>query len=393
MLPVNLSAAQMPAYHAALCTDLTMVTTVDVLDMRQQFIRRIGPGAISEAQVDILDGDVRRSLALTLDDDGPALGFDTDAAWSGLAVLLQAWCHVHVPALGLWASVPVGRYRPTAPTDAGGSALNQLEAQDKACLHLRNVPPYTIKAGTNRVEAIRSGLIAAGETQFSFPPPGAFAGKVGADVLVGGDDEANQPWKVWVRLAQDEGLQLAHDGLGRPWLRPWADETITKAWDASTMTAPPTSQVDLTELRNAFQGVGKSGKYRYVDRLRADQPGSPEQLAFGGIPWESWAYEQPDIEDANMPAWVARQLAGNSQETETLTFTGAPAPHVEPSDWCTATWRGTVRRFRLDTSSLPLTPGAQTVGWTARTATLTGVGTQKIAVGGGGKRKKKRRRR
>ena len=396
MLPVNLTASQMPSYHAALKPDLTMFPTVDVLNLSQQYIRTIGPDAISEAQVDVVDPQdysVRRTFAMTFDDADPMLGFNTETPWAGLGVLFQVWLHVWVPDLGVWAAVPMGRFRPNAPTDNGGATFNHIEAQDKACLHLRNARPGVITKGTNWVEAIRKGLQDAGETLFNFPPPGALTGVVTADIPIGGQDEANQPWRVWCRLADDKGYDLQHDGLGRATLRSQSDATVAAEWAEDSLTGIPSASVDLTTLRNAVYAVDKSGKHDAEFVISSEQPGSMQSLAFGGVPWESWDFVNPDIEAKNLDAWAASQLAQDSQQVETVTAAGLPMPHLEPSDWCSATVRGITRRFPFESGSIPLTPGAMSIGYNTRTATLTGVRASLIPPAKSGKGKKRRRRR
>jgi hypothetical protein len=228
-----------------------------------------------------------------------------------------------IPTLSKWLWVPTIVARPTVIDDSGDQLT--IEAQDKSCLHLRNVPASTILKGRYIVDVIRDGLRAGGEAHLRIPPRTAVGWKVTRDTPIGGDDEARQPWKVWRALAASVGYQLFFSGDGYATMRkvPSASQ-IMMTFDERVILTRPKATTDMTTLRNRWIGAGKGG---LKGDVTASGPYSPTQLGYGGATWSN-----VEFADQNDALATAAQLRahGIGQLNQLITLSTDVACSVIP---------------------------------------------------------------
>lgn len=365
MIPHTVTPAMLPAYIEA-CRNGRRRSRFTLLTTAHEPLRSLEPLAL-DGQIDIQKGsEVRRVLTSGFYDPDTALGFDSSAptqGFAGLGVLIQVYQDVLVDQT--WHATPMGVFRPSTPTREGSRVT--VEAQDKASWHLRGVPVSHIEKNVNKVEAIRAGLLATGETRLRFPASGTYKGVTQTRIAVGGPDEEAQPWRVWSRLATDEGLQLFYDGEGYATLRPLPAADTARAvtvFDAHWLTeSPPTKSTDLTTLRNRLIASG-SGKARFDRTLPAYSEVSPQALAINGVPWANIGFEQVELTKKKLDPWASKRLTELSQQDVRVEFDSIPAPWVEPDDWCLLNLDGWRQGFSLANCTIPLGPeGTMSVGY------------------------------
>ena len=376
MWPVNLTPAQYPAYLRSLAPIQDVRMAIDVLDLSHRFRERLGPSRLHEWQTNIVSGEtgIRRTLQTGLT---TRLRLDLDC-------LLQAWVFVRVDELDVWAKVPVGMFRPSAPSYG---LTTSVEAQDKMCLHDRGVDAAQIRADENAVEAVRSRLRAMGETRFAFPPAGSVKAKVPKDRPYGGPD-GDVPAVAWRSVLSRAGQVFEYDALGRAWVYPRSAPPEGVDFEYATMGSPLAWTPDLASLRNRVSASGK-GIAALSQALAAADPNSPESLAFGGVPWSNTQFERTEQTQASLSKWVAATLGKVGEESINVSLSGVPMWHVDPGARCTAPAAdGVPVKFSLDTASLG--PGVATYGYLSPAGKAT-LGPQKIRRAP--KPKKKRRRR
>lgn len=378
----GLSVTDSARYVAALTDGCAVYHRVSQLTLSHDLVCEVSTQFL-DGQINIVDGGgdgVTRTLQAGFSDPDHTLRLDSDspsAGVGGLDRLIQVQTAVRAFGWSSWLTAPSFLGRPSSVARDGDSVT--IEVQDKACLHLKGVSPYTIPKRTNTVEAIRSILVRNGETRFRFPSGTTYRMTFG--VHIGGPDEDRQPWKVAVRLARSIGYQLYYDTLGFACLRlvPQAD-----AWDlvehgptANTLTRVKLT-TDLTRVRNRVVVTGRGHPPRRghssqvltaVAVAPTAHPLSAESLATNGVAWHNTAFfDEPDIHtQADADKFATARLNELLDEQTSVETTAMPAWHLEAKDRISLkTAKGDAVRFRLLDASFPLGPNesGMTIGYT-----------------------------
>lgn len=359
------------------------------LDLSHNLVADIRPMSL-DGQVNIVnageDG-ITRTLQMGFIDPDHALRLDSatpTAGFGGLDRLIHVRTFVKSAAMTGWLSAPTFTGRPSTVARDGDTVT--IEAQDKACLHLKGVSAYTITKRSNVVDSIKSILTRNGETRFRFPTDSR--ARMAAGVHVGGADEDRQPWRVAWRLARSIGYQLFYDLEGYACLRIPPD---TYAWElheqgqlANCLTRVKVT-TDLTTIRNRVVVTGRSRSRKRGSGSRgltavavphSAHPLSGQALAMNGIDWYNTEFfDQPDIHTESEAKQFAtarlNELLEEQISVETSTF---PVWHLQGKDLLrleTAT--GDAVQVRLLDASIPLgeSDAGMTVGYQARVRAAT----------------------
>lgn len=357
MMPSGLLPSEMPAYLRGLNSQAAQRVTFTLMKLDHTVLRDLRPVAL-DGQVDFNDdgsADVLRRLQAGFFDPDHALHLDADSPTDGVAGmnrLIRVTVSHLIEELGRWVSVPVFTGRPSVIARDGAKVM--VQAQDKACLHLRNAPIDYISRNTPVIAAIHDGLYAAGERFFRFPPVHSVPDKVLKHTVVGGPNDEHQPWKVWRKLAHDAGLQLYPDGAGYFVLRPYPYSDPTVTWDASNLTSNVQTETDLTTIRNR---VVVNGHGHQVGRAtaQAGEEFSPAHLAIGDENWVNIAFlDATNLRGHRLDKFATKQLAKVLTETTTVRMNVAPMFHLDPLDWCAVNLASGRLGFALREASLPL---------------------------------------
>lgn len=330
MIPPGMSAYEWAHYKTAYFQSTKWAVQLRVTTLNYTHLADLSPYGIDGQWNINATADVARTLQLGLLDAGgrATVYLNPDVAPRRLIHVRQGtWS----AALNRWLWVPTIVARPTVVEDSGDQIT--IEAQDKSCLHLRNVPAGTIPKGRYIVDAIRDGLRAAGEIHIRIPGHSAVKAKTTRDTPIGGDDENRQPWKVWRRLAASIGFQLFYSGDGYATMRriPTTSQ-VTMKFDERVVLSRPTASTDMTNLRNRWIGAGKAG-------LRGDVSAvgiySPTSLAVGGVPWGNIEFADANdalVTKAQMIAQAKAQLTSLITMSTDVACSVVPFHAVDPLD-------------------------------------------------------------
>ncbi|MGI8682078.1 MAG: hypothetical protein ACR2JO_08105 [Mycobacteriales bacterium] len=370
MIPLGLTAAELPLFHAALTRSHTFTLDVDVLDMEQKPVSSLSP-VVTDGQVNLSDdGEVTRSLSMTFLDPTRSLQLDSDSPSDGALYadrMISVRHSIRVPELGRSVSVPVF-CGPLVKFDRTGSEVS-VEAQGKESLAKDDVPTLVCRAGMLTVDAIRTILSErCGETFFAFPAN--VRARLGKDVTVGEADEL-RPWVVCLALAKSLGMQLFYDGAGTCRLRKIPVSPVFELLadaDGANITAPVAISHDFTEIRNRVLVTGAPG-ITAVATAPASHPLSPTRLGRNGVPRRKTLFYEDDklTSRAAAQAVANRELGHYLAETIGVSCSIVPAMHLDVLDLGRITTRDFAAEFRLRSASMPLgTGGDMTIGWQTR---------------------------
>lgn len=325
MIP-GLSAVDHAAYVTALRTDCEIAWQIQQLDLNHKLMGEIdtvdldgqingiamnGDGIVKTMQATFLDPE----HLLRVDGPSPREGV------GGMDRLIRVRSLVYSEAEDRWIRAPAGVFWP-----GGGDEMTRdgdtivMSAAAKESLHLRTVPPWSIKEGTNWVRAVRRILARGGETHFRFPAGKRSAG-LGSTAHIGGDNEDRQPWKVARRIARQHGYQLFYDVTGYACLRQLPGTSIWNLVEhgenANTLTRVKTT----TNLREAVNRVvirgTKGSKVKTgVASSAPSHPQSARSLRHGGQDYIMQLYE--DAPDLKTQAEVNRRARARLAEKEAL---------------------------------------------------------------------------
>lgn len=316
------------------------------------------------------EGEVTRSLSLTLLDPTYSLNLDTASADDGALYLdrmVQVIYSVFVEGES-WIDVPVFTGPITGLSRDGATVA--IEAQGKEALARQPIHrPLTIPRGTRRTDAIRTLMRErAGEDLFSIPK---LAARLPQPLSF---DRERVAWIEALRLARSLSRQLFYDGRGRLVLRKVPRRAVWtfRAGNGGDVLSRPRVSYDSSELVNVVRVVGgeprckNGGRATAIARPPATHPLSPERLGRNGVPRYLPLYIEDDQLDRTSEA---QELADDTlreslEQRIDVSFDALPIPHLEPGDLVEVeTDSGTVS-FRLKRFTIPLTSGAMSVGYT-----------------------------
>lgn len=282
MLGLGLNAAERAAYNRARTGPHRIRTGVQVWTLDHEVVADLTPMFQSGQANDDTTADVQTSATVELFDPLFRSGFD-DAASLGAVAPPKYMLHVtrgtFVDELGRWVDEPQFTGPVIRPTRNGD--VLALECQSKDSLAATNVwNPYVVKAGTNKVTAIRKIMAdCAGEAFFNLAPTTA---KLSADISIGRD---KNPWAVCKNIANGLGYVLFYDAYGVLQGRPPATAPCFTFTDGTggTLTAAPSRGYGVDGVTNAvrFTGGTPAGKKQPVVGTAvapASHPNSPDNL-------------------------------------------------------------------------------------------------------------------
>lgn len=364
----SLTAAGRAAYTQALGDDAMIHTVVTMMDLSHHVLTSLSPQLIDgQVNLNTTDGPNKVLSAgfydpdhtLRLDGDEPADGMQ------GLNRLIRVSELVFVEPLDDWVSVDVITARPTI-IDRDGDTVT-VEAQDKASLHLRKVPPFTLPKGANTVGQIKRCLAASGEIRFRFPTN--FAYRLPKDVPVGGNDDRRHPWLQARRLARSIGCELIYNGTGYAWLR---RPPATPSWklieqgDGANVLGRIKTSTDLSAIRNRIVVTGHTVQTKKVKSkplavtvlASPAHPFSAQKLAINGVPWYSVEYyDETDIHtEKDARAFANARLNEKLTQAVAVQCSAVPIWHMDPGDLWRLEASSATFNFRLTEASIPLGP-------------------------------------
>lgn len=377
----SLTSAQRNLYFAALGNNALVYSQIQTLTLSHALVSSLNTVYI-DGQVNINDTDgAQKVLSCGFRDPGHQLRLDAASPYDGvnsLDRLIRVTQHVFVRPLNDWVSVDVATCRPTVVNRDG--EIVTVEAQSKESLHLRKVPSYTIKKGTNVVNAIKYILTKSGETRFRLPV--GHKARLPKDVHVGGPDDTRQPWLVARRLAKSLSYQLFYDGPGYACLRAYPSAAAWRLIDIDdggvigpNLLAPVKTSTDLSAIRNRVvvtyhtTATKKKKSQSLAVALAADpkHPFSAQSLAMNGVSWFSTEfYDQTNIHtEAKAREFARKQLTEKLTQGVKIEARIIPVWHLIPSDVLAVKTREASFNVRLSEASVPLGPSDEgmTIGY------------------------------
>lgn len=406
---MDLTPAELKAYHAALTRTHEVRVRVSVLDLserpRSEITAEILDGAVN---VDA-DSEVTRSASLTFFDPGHTLKLDPEDPDHGAIFLnrmIRIRYGVYVSALGRWVDVPVFTGPITSLSRDGATV--EVEAQGKESLANQAVwRNFVRKKGTRYTTVIRHLMQSIGEDKFAFSANPTrrlaktyvlaltereFASKKAERRYKRRNREiVDRPvWEAAQDLADTLGRQLFYDGDGYLRLRNRGGNPVWtfRDGDGGSLVSAPQVSYSTSELRNAVQvrrtftttrGKGKHKKELQHSRyIRVEPPNghplSPAALGRNGRK----RYLPETIDGGNITHKRAVSIANARlnallDESVAVTFDSLPLPHLEPGDRVRVrTDEGLDMTTTLRTFSIPLTPGTMSVGYSRDVLRMSG---------------------
>lgn len=383
----------MAAYVERVSGSHDYTLAVDVLDMDEN---PVAPAKLVDGQISILrDADIRRTTSLTLLDPDHSLGLDAGTVYQGALFadrMVRVRHSVDVPSFGTVTCTPfVG---PISRLNRNGATID-IEAQDKTALAILGARPYTVKKGTNAVDAIRAIMAdRTGETRFRFPA--ATRIRLAKDYSVGWSDEAS-PWQACSRIAWAAGLRLFYSCDGYLTLRPRVTGEVFEFNSATNLTSPVVGDYDFTGVINYARAtagdkivktaiappehplsptnLGRNGVGRYLPSIaEVDSPpdaptkpgtkrrkASKAQLNKYAEEMEKYTAQVKSVQ-ARAQATADSLLAAGLPLTASLSFSAVPVFHLDSDDPVRVVTPEGSAVLPFAEASIPLVSGDMTVG-------------------------------
>lgn len=311
-----------------------------------------------------------RELTVSLLDPDATLGFDSGDPADGVMFadrMLRVLYGTRGQRLKRWVYVPIFT-GPVTALDRDGYVV-ALRASSKEILGGEVWAGFTVKKGTNKVDAIKQIMAKSGESRWR---TSATTSKLGAQLSVANPQTF---WLAAKKVAQSIDRQIFYDGDGKLVVRPAptaVSYTFSEGEGGSVLTEPQVSY-DPASLKNVVQVKGrkpKKGKTPvYNAYAPSDHPLSPRRLGRNGQPryiaekFQSDSYRSL----AECKKRAITLLESKLTETINVKFDALVIPHLEPNDKCKVAVGRMDLDFWLREYTIPLTPGGvMTVGYVRR---------------------------
>lgn len=287
MEPLGLTDGQYRRYIELLFSPHDFEIHVDVLDMEENHVTSATKRFI-DGQADLQRGAaIKRTATLSFRDPNHSLHLDSDSVFDGAVFadrMIRVRHVVDLPGFGEVHATPfIG---PINRVSRSGDILT-VEGQDKTVLAIEGVPHKTVKKGRNAVEAIREIMAdCTGERRFRFPKN--HKARLARSYSVGWKTEAS-PWRVCQKIADQIGMQLVYACDGALLLRNRPTKPLLKVTENTALTGPPTSDYDMTTVRNWIRFTGEVNKKKHIDvgavaHPKAGHRLSAQSLGRNGVP-------------------------------------------------------------------------------------------------------------
>lgn len=374
MQKLGLTSAERSAFHRALRSSHTRRIKVYITALDGSVISDVSQWLLDGQVLVDYEGEVTRTLTMSLLDPQHSLNFDSDSPADGALYadrMIRVDYIVKVDELADHVTTRVF-HGPVTQLDRTGDIVN-LEADGKERLAMGDMwRPLTIKKSTPKTDAIRTILRErAGETSFDIPDLSGAAYRLAATASYA---RTHVPWASSMALASSLNRQLFYPGDGIATLRVLPDSPVWtfKSGDGGDIVSEVAISNVMEDVKNTIVVVGakpKGAKVRIqgVAVAEATHALSPYRLGRNGIS----RFLVETIEDDQIKTQAAADAKAKAVLNDRLrsvvevTFDVLPIPHLDPGDLVALDYGdagGPVIEFRLNQFSIPLgTEGSPTM--------------------------------
>lgn len=372
-LQIALTPAERTEFEETLFRPHTIRARAHMLDLNHNFVADITE-ALDSGQVNFdTESTTLRSASVVLFDPTYELGFDRPnelGSSLGPTVLVRLWRDVWLPKAERWVEVPLFT-GPVTAVSRDGDLLN-VELQSKVFLSQDKLwSPITIKRGTNRATAIRTVLVACGETKWGWNA--ATSQKLTADASFAQDVTY---WDAAKSLADSLGWVLYYNAWGHlNFGSPNSSVSFTyRTGNGGAILSTPKIQYNAASVINSVRVVGGTPKgakapVTATAKAPADHPLSPQNLGRGGKLRHVWS----DITNDKLTTKTQAQNAANAElnkallENVEISFDALVYPILDETDLIRVQTDDFTVNCRFNKSSVPLTSeGTASVGYLTR---------------------------
>lgn len=362
MLNLGYSEAQRKAYETLLSQNHLVRISVQILDLNHKYLQDVS-SRLLEGQVDVdMDGEVTRSLTLSLEDPKSMLDSTSTNPDEG-ALFMDRMIRV-VYSIGtvtgdIWYDIPIFT-GPIVKLDRTEGAVS-IQASGKEFLMFSSVwSPATYKKGQAKTNVIKDLFRDYGEKYYVVPD---YKSSLPKDLAV---DYDSVPWQVIQKLATAVKCFAYYDARGMGRVRGHGSNPVF-IFDESRVTTNPQFGYSTEGLVNAVRvtgGVPKGAKKKvhYATFAPQTHPLSPAALGrFASDGKFKPRYYLARIDDESIKSVAearevaeARLNAGLLENIE-ASFEAVVVPHLEVNDLVRVQVGSLSATVRMRKFSIPLT--------------------------------------